>query len=133
MPWNFYKSVTYSDGNEIPIDIDSLMSLLPANQPEDEWQALMEAPPFTEPQEPKTLINELRDIVDDCRQILLPQDQFIVSAINDEQISYEALGIRLGVSAPHAWRLKQIAYRHLQEVLVIDGRIFKMKKHFKND
>lgn len=125
--------MTYSEGNEIPIDIDSLMSLLPPNKPENEWQALMEAPPFTEPQEPKTFINELRDIIDDCREMMLPQDQFIVSAINDEQVSYETLGVRLGVSAPHAWRLKQIAYKHLQEILAIDGRLFKMAKDLNNE
>ena len=60
--------------------------------------------------------------------MMLPQDQFIVSAVNDEQISYEQLGCRLGCSAPHAWRLKQIAYKKLEEILTIDGRIFKMAR-----
>ena len=133
MPWNFYKDVTFSTGNEIPIDIDSLMLLVPPSQPENEWQALMEAPPFTEPLEPKSLLNELRDIIDECRAMMLPQDEFIVSSINDEQISYEQLALRLGVSAPHAWRLKQIAYKHLEEVLIVDGRILKMIREIHND
>lgn len=93
----------------------------------------MEAPPHTEPREPKTLVNELRDVIDECREMMLPQDQFIVSAINDEQISYEQLGLRLGTSAPHAWRLKQIAYKRLEEILLIDGRILKMAKGIRDD
>lgn len=132
MPWNFYKDVTFSTGNEIPFDIDSLMLLVPPCQPENEWQALMEAPPHTEPLEPKSLLNELREIIDECRGMMLPQDQFIVSSINDEQISFEQLGVRLGVSAPHAWRLKQIAYKRLEEILTIDGRIFKMANGLNN-
>lgn len=133
MQWKFYKTVTYTGGNEIPFDIDALMGLVQPHQPENEWQALMEAPPFVEPTEPKSIFNELRDVIDECREMMLPQDQFIVSAVNDEQISYEQLGCRLGCSAPHAWRLKQIAYKKLEEILTIDGRIFKMARHLNDE
>ncbi len=85
----------------------------------------MEAPPGVEPRSPKTAVTELVDIVRDCLELLLPQDQYVIHAMAYERITYEELGVRLGVSAPHAWRLKQIAYCHLGEVLMIDARIKK--------
>ena len=83
----------------------------------------MQAAPFEEPTKPKSYIDEIYDIVLDCLEVLLDQDKFIILAINYEQITYEELGARLGVSATHAWRLKQIAYKHLEEVLLVDGRV----------
>jgi DNA-directed RNA polymerase specialized sigma24 family protein len=114
---------------EFPVDIDDLMNILSNYQPENEYQALMESAPFQEPVRHKSLINEAQDIVLDCLEVLLDQDKFIIQAINYEQVSYEVLGQRLGVSATHAWRLKQIAYRHLEEVLTIDGRISKILRY----
>lgn len=122
--------MTYSDGKEIPFEMDDLLDLLPLAQPENEYQALMEALPGHEPATPKTTINELVDVVRECMEFLLPQDLYIVHAIAYERITYEELGERLGTSAPHAWRLKQIAYQHLGEILVIDGRI---KRYFSSD
>ena len=124
MHWHISR-MSYDNSREFPVDIEDLLDLLPLQQPENDWQALMEAPPGCEPAAPKTAITELVEIVRDCVEILLPQDQYIVHAMAYEQITYEQLGTRLGVSAPHAWRLKQIAYRHLAEVLVIDKRIKK--------
>ena len=115
--------MTFGSWREIPFDLDDLLDLIPPEKPENEWQALMEAPPGYEPEEPKSVINELIEIVRDCLEFLLPQDRYIVDAIAYERITYDELGLRLGCSAPHAWRLKQIAYQHLMEVLVIDGRI----------
>ena len=114
---------------EFPVDIDDLLNLLNNYQPENEYQALMEARPFEEPEPHKNIFNEAQDIVLDCLEILLDQDKYIIQAINYEQVSYEVLGQRLGVSATHAWRLKQIAYRHLEEVLTIDGRISKILRY----
>ena len=114
---------------EISVDISKLAFLFPSAQPEDEYQALMEARPFEEPEPHKNIFVEAQDIVLDCLEILLDQDKYIIQAINYEQVSYEVLGLRLGVSATHAWRLKQIAYRHLEEVLTIDGRISKILRY----
>lgn len=124
MRWHITR-MAYENGRDIPFAIDDLLDLLPFNEPENEWQALMEAPPCHEPATPKTAVAELVDIVRDCMELLLPQDQYIIHSIAYERITYEELGERLGVSSPHAWRLKQIAYQHLGEVLVIDGRIKK--------
>jgi len=128
MSWEFSSSMSYNK-REFPVDIDDLMNLLSNYQPENEYQALMESAPFQEPVRHKSLINEAQDIVLDCLEVLLDQDKFIIQAINYEQVSYEVLGQRLGVSATHAWRLKQIAYKHLEEVLTIDGRISKILRY----
>jgi len=122
--------MSFDNNREIPVEIDELLDLLPLQQPENEWQALMEAPPGYEIASPKTAISELVEIVRDCVEMLLPQDQYIVHAMAYERITYEEMGARLGVSAPHAWRLKQVAYRHLAEVLVIDQRI---RKYLRTD
>ena len=112
---------------DIPFDTEELMDLLVNYyQPENEYEALMQAAPFEEPTIPKSYIDEIYDIVLDCLEVLLDQDKFIILAINYEQITYEELGLRLGVSGTHAWRLKQIAYKHLEEVLLVDGRVIQI-------
>jgi DNA-directed RNA polymerase specialized sigma24 family protein len=128
MSWEFSSSMSFSK-REIPIDVDDLMNLLGNYEPENEYQALMEAAPFEEPRKHKCLFSEVQDIVLDCLEVLLEQDRFVIHAINYERITYEELGQRMGISATHAWRLKQIAYRHLEEVLTIDGRISKIMRY----
>jgi len=118
--------VSYTS-RDIPFDTEELMDLLVNYyQPENEYEALMQAAPFEEPTIPKSYIDEIYDIVLDCLEVLLDQDKFIILAINYEQITYEELGLRLGVSGTHAWRLKQIAYKHLEEVLLVDGRVIQI-------
>ena len=114
--------MSYSDNREIPLDIDELLKLIPPARPENDWQALMEAPPGFEPIESKQIEDEISDIVRDCVELLLDQDKYIVQAIAYECISYEQLGYRLGCSGPHAWRLKQIAYANLKELLLLDEK-----------
>jgi len=125
MSYEFTGQPIYN-GREIAFDIDALMSLLPSSEPENEYQALMEAAPFDEIPVSKNRVNELREIVRDCVDMLLEQDKFIIHAIGYEQISYEELGKRLGISATHAWRLKQIAYKHLAEIIAVDGRVIRI-------
>lgn len=120
--WQFTKVSGYSK-REIPLDVDVILDMASDYQPENEWQSLMEAPPGTEPRTPKSRINEAVEIVRDCVEMLLDQDRYVVQAIHYERITYEELGDRLGCSAPHAWRLVQIAQRHLGELLLLDGRI----------
>lgn len=123
--WQFTKVSSYSN-REIPLDIDTILDLVSGYEPENEYQALMEAPPGAEVATPKTYVNEAKEIVRDCIELLLPQDEYIIHAIHYERITYEELGARLGCSGPHAWRLTQIAHQHLGEVLLVDGRIKKM-------
>lgn len=59
-------------------------------------------------------LDELRDAVKTSIEYLCPQDRFIIEAVYYEQITYEALGERLGVSNVHAWRLAKNAIKNLQ-------------------
>lgn len=70
-------------------------------------------------------LQPLREAVAMCIEQLDEQDQFIVNAINSEFLSYEQLGKRLGVSKPHAWRLKNNAYAKLQQLLTMHPLIRK--------
>ena len=64
-------------------------------------------------------LQPLREAVAICIEQLDEQDQFIVNAVNSEFLSYEQLAKRLGVSKPHAWRLKNNAYAKLQQLLTM--------------
>jgi len=120
--WRFVKVSGFAK-REIPLDVDAILDLASDYAPENEWQALMEAPPGTEPETPKNHPNPAVDVVRDCVEMLLDEDQYVVHAIHYERITYEELGTRLGCSAPHAWRLVQIAQKRLGELLLLDGRI----------
>lgn len=56
-------------------------------------------------------------IVQDTFALLSEQDQYILNALYTEQITYQELGDRLGVSKPHAWRLAQRAVADLKQLL----------------
>jgi len=91
--------------------------------PETDLQAIMEAPPgesILESKESKQgMINAVKDAVDR----LDDEYRYCIEAIQYEQLTFEELGKRLGVSAPHAWRLTQKAYEELAKVLKIDDRL----------
>ena len=70
-------------------------------------------------------LQPLREAVAMCIEQLDEQDQFIINAVNSEFLSYEQLGKRLGVSKPHAWRLKNNAYAKLQQLLTMHPLIRK--------
>lgn len=70
-------------------------------------------------------LQPLREAVAVCIEQLNEQDQFIVNSVNSEFVSYDELGKRLGVSKPHAWRLKNNAYARLQQLLVMHPLIRK--------
>lgn len=63
-------------------------------------------------------LQPLREAVASCIEQLDEQDRFIVDALNSEVISLQELGNRLGVSKPHAWRLRNAAYKRLQLLLL---------------
>jgi RNA polymerase sigma factor (sigma-70 family) len=63
-------------------------------------------------------INNLREIVINAIDELSQQDRFIIEAIAYEQITYEELSKRLGVSSVHAWRLYKTAQENLKNILL---------------
>lgn len=59
-------------------------------------------------------LQPFREAVASCIELLNEQDRYIIDAVNSEMISLEELGNRLGVSKPHAWRLRNAAYERLR-------------------
>jgi len=111
------------NNREVPFLIDDLLAIAIPPRPEDDWQALMEAVPGDEPAESKEVLQPLREAVADCIDMLSEQDSFIINAMNSEQITYDELGKRLGVSLTHAWRLRNAAYKNLEQILERHGVI----------
>jgi DNA-directed RNA polymerase specialized sigma24 family protein len=116
MWWTIGHSVKVNN-REVPFLIDDLLAITVPPRPEDDWQALMEAVPGEEPVESKDALQPLREAVADCIDMLSEQDSFIINAMNSEQITYDELGKRLGVSLTHAWRLRNAAYKNLEQIL----------------
>ena len=96
-------------------------------RPETPIEALMMAASGENIVESVVELQPLREAIAECIEQLGDQDRFIIDAINSEMISLEELGKRLGVSKPHAWRLRNAAYDrlriHLLEHPVIRERL----------
>ena len=105
------------NNREVPFLIDDLLAISVPPRAEDDWQALMEAVPGDEPVASKDALQPLREAVADCIDMLSEQDSFIINAMNSEQITYDELSKRLGVSLTHAWRLRNAAYKNLEQIL----------------
>lgn len=76
-----------------------------------------------EPEESVQELQPLREAVASCIEQLSEQDRFIIDAVNSEMVSLEVLGKRLGVSKPHAWRLRNAAYARLAVLLAANEYI----------
>lgn len=63
-------------------------------------------------------LQPLREAIAECIEKLSDEDRFIIDAINSEVVSLQELGDRLGVSKPHAWRLRNAAYERLKLVML---------------
>lgn len=96
-------------------------------RPETPIEALMMAASGEGAVESVVELQPLREAIAECIEQLDDQDRFIIDAINSEMISLEELGKRLGVSKPHAWRLRNAAYErlrlHLLENKIIRERL----------
>lgn len=109
-----------STNRETPIDISLLVAIADKNlkrPPESEYQAIMEAGVGDEPAPVSDGMEPLRVAVVDCIDMLSDQDKFIIEAVHYEQVTYEELGYRLGVSNVHAWRLAKSALDNLKQLL----------------
>jgi len=83
-------------------------------RPETPIEALMMAGIGENAVESVIELQPLREAIAECIEKLSDQDRFVVDAVNSEMISLEELGKRLGVSKPHAWRLRNAAYERLR-------------------
>jgi len=57
------SNVMEYSNKEIPFDMEVLMQLLPSRQPDNDWQALMEAEPYAEPATPRDTIDAISDLI----------------------------------------------------------------------
>jgi len=87
-------------------------------RPETPIEALMMAGANENIVESVVELQPLREAIAECIEKLSDEDRFIVDAINSEMVSLQELGDRLGVSKPHAWRLRNAAYQRLQSLLL---------------
>ena len=111
--------------NDIPQDNNVFItSYLNKQRPKTAMEALMLSISDVIEESAEEL-QPLREAVAVCIEQLDEQDQFIVNSVNSEFVSYDELGKRLGVSKPHAWRLKNNAYARLQQLLVMHPLIRK--------
>lgn len=124
MTWFITKSKeTFINRKEIPIDNDVLYNLPDESQPVNIWQAMLQAAPGTTVKIPMDQPNLLKEALLDCMEMLTEQDQYIIDALIYEQLTYPKLAKRMGISAPHAWRLAQAAYARLRELLMMHSTL----------
>jgi len=83
-------------------------------RPETLYQALMQSGPNEADQVSIEEVQPLLDVVAYVSEMMTPEETYIVDAIAFEQIGYQELGDRLGVSRTHAWRLHKQAVDRLR-------------------
>lgn len=93
-------------------------------RPINEIDALMRCAPGDEPSRTVKDIQSLRDAVNDAREQLTEEQQFILEAIHAERLSVDQLRVRLGLkSKGHTQRLIKAAEAALRELLTTDPLI----------
>lgn len=104
---------------EISLDIFLQSHDFGGRRPENEMEALMQAPPGHEPEQSVQELQPLREVVAQCIDILSEQDQYVINAINSERVTLQELGDRLGISRMHASRLRDAAFGRLKEIMTM--------------
>lgn len=94
------------------------MGMQQADRPENDMQALMEAPPGYEPEMSKAELQVIREAVVDCIEMLTDYDRMVIDAVNSERIMLRELAERLDLSITQAWRKKEDAYANLKQLLM---------------
>jgi RNA polymerase sigma factor (sigma-70 family) len=89
-------------------------------QPETDLQALMEAPPFVEPDSSKAANLALRRRLHDAVDALIPREKWIFEAYHYRELSFRQIAEEMGISKTTADRVYREALAHLREML-IDG------------
>jgi hypothetical protein len=104
---------------DISLDIFLQSHDFGSRRPQNEMEALMQAPPGYEPVESMEEVQPLREVVAQCIDMLTEQDQYVVNAINSERVTLQELGNRLGISRMHASRLRDAAFARLKEIMIM--------------
>lgn len=112
------KKMAFNPNKETPFSEEQLIAISPEEKPQTIIQTLMQGVPGKSIEDSYEQTQTLRETVMDCIDRLCDQDKFIIEAVNYEQITYEELGKRLGVSNVHAWRLTKAAFKTLEKILL---------------
>lgn len=83
-------------------------------RPETLMEALMQSRPGATEQVSVEEVQPLLDVLDYVSDMLTDEQSYLIDAIAFEQIGYQELGDRLGVSRTHAWRLHNQALTRLR-------------------
>lgn len=105
---------------ELPIDTQEIERMPDQTVPRTELQALMQVMPGYEELPSEQTPNPIREALLNSMEMLTEQDKYVLDAIYWEMITFAELGKRLGVSAPHAWRLTEVAEKNLKEFLLMN-------------
>lgn len=91
--------------------------------PDNDYEALMMAKPFEEPQKSNEELLALRDAVASIVDELEPRDLWIINACISEGKSLQKIADELGITKTHVWRLRNQALDKLREVMMTDTTI----------
>lgn len=91
--------------------------------PENEYEALMMAKPFEEPQQSSEGLLELREAVASIVDELEPRDLWIINACMSEGKSLQKIADELGITKTHVWRLRNQALDKLRGVMMTNTTI----------
>jgi AcrR family transcriptional regulator len=93
--------------------------------PENDYEALMQAIPFEEPQQTSESLMVLRETVAQYVDDLDPRSLWIVNACISEGKSLQAIADELGMTKTHVWRLRNQAFETLRIAMSTDTTIRK--------
>lgn len=91
--------------------------------PESDYEALMMAKPFEEPQQSNEALLELREAVASIVDDLEPRDLWIINACMSEGKSLQKIADELGITKTHVWRLRNQALDKLRGVMMTNTTI----------
>ena len=95
------------------------------HQPDNEYEAMMSAMPFHEPEMPSENLMELRDRVAEYVEQLEPRLQWIINGIISEGKSLQDIAEELAYTKTHIWRLRNQAFEELRNLMSADTVIRK--------
>lgn len=97
-------------------------------RPENEWQALMEAPPFIEPEVSQFERLALRDVIVDALESLTSEEQWIFDALYVRKLSERQLAAEIKLPKTTMRRRKEKLLLRLRHILEDDVRIVEYLK-----
>lgn len=86
-------------------------------RPDNEWEALLTAPPHTEPEISREERLPLRDVIADALDQLTDEERWVFDALVVRKLSLRQLGRELAISKSSVARHRDQTYARLRELL----------------